>query len=67
MRKIDVSTRWPAKKMDYVPSLRRIPPAEKLHLDPESLQGALGLLNLNLQPAMREQKRVRMVKENLHG
>ena len=55
-----------SKVVNQIPSLLVIPPAKPLHLHPNSLQRFLCLLNLRLEPSMRQKKRVRMIKKDLH-
>ena len=66
LRELDVSLRGPAKVVDDVTTLAIVPPAQKLDLDAAGAERGRSLLDLDLEPAMRERKRGWMIKKNAH-
>jgi hypothetical protein len=66
VREIDIAFGRAAKKVDQVPVLALVPPAHVLDFHAIPLQRRLGLLDLDLKPAMRQRKGQRMVKEDFH-
>ena len=53
--------------MNQIAVLRRIPPAEILHLHPERRERAKGLLDLDLQPAVGEDERIVVIDEDFQN
>jgi hypothetical protein len=52
--------------MKDIPALAIIPPGKKFDFDADGAESGGGLLDLDLEPSMRERKRKWMVKENAH-
>jgi hypothetical protein len=53
--------------MNDVTALLRIPPAQVLDGDAEVFQRTFAFFDLNLEAAMRQEERLRMVKKHFHG
>jgi hypothetical protein len=52
--------------VNQVPTLRVIPPANVLHLQAVLLQASFGLFDVGLEAAVRQEKRLRVIEQNLH-
>jgi hypothetical protein len=66
-RHLDVFDRRPAKVVDEVAGLSFVPPADEFDTHAEALQGLFGLIDLNLETTVREEKWVRMIEQNFHA
>jgi hypothetical protein len=53
--------------VDEVAGLSFVPPADEFDTHAEALQGLFGLIDLNLETTVREEKWVRMIEQNFHA
>lgn len=63
---VEIGAGRAAEKMDDIPLLPVIPPAQPFHFQAEGGEGVFGLFDLNLKTAGSEGKRKGVVEQNFH-